>query len=304
MTANQRIRNLSVPCGKVDVVLDTDAFNEIDDQYAISYLIRSSDKLDTKAIYAAPYTKPGKLDDPGKGMELSYEEIFRVLDRLGESRPVFRGSTAYLPDEKTPVISDAARDLAQRVENYSPENPLYIVAIGAITNVASAILLNPKVCENAVVVWLGGHAMHYHDNHEFNARQDVAAVRVVYTSGVPFVQLPCCGVVSAFTLSRPDLDAWLVGKSEIADYLAKITIEEMERRGWGDIWAKPIWDVTAVAWLLNDNNRFMLSRTIKAPLPTYEHTYCDNPDGYDMTYVYHINNNELLRDLVAKLTKM
>lgn len=304
MTKEQRIKNLSVPSGKVDVVIDTDTFNEIDDQYAISYLLRSGDKLNTKAIYAAPYTKAGTLTDPGKGMELSYEEIFRVLDRLGESRPVFRGSTAYLPDEKTPVISDAARDLAARVEKYSPENPLYIIAIGAITNVASAILLNPKVCENAVVVWLGGHALHYHDNYEFNARQDVAAARVVFGSEVPFVQLPCQGVVSSFTLSRPDLDTWLVGKSKIADYLANITIKEMKRRGWGDIWAKPIWDVTAVAWLLNDEDKFMLSRIVKSPMPTYEHTYSDNPNGHDMRYVYHINNNELLRDLIAKLTKM
>ena len=43
MTNEQRIKNLSVPCKKIDVVLDTDAFNEIDDQYAISYLLRSAD---------------------------------------------------------------------------------------------------------------------------------------------------------------------------------------------------------------------------------------------------------------------
>ena len=303
MTRDERIKNLSVPKGVVDVVLDTDAFNEIDDQYAISYLLRSGDKLNTKAIYAAPYTKPS-MTDVALGMQNSYEEIFRVLERLGESRPVFRGSTAYLPDEKTPVVSDAARDLAKRVEDYSPEHPLYVVAIGAITNIASAILLNPKVSENAVVVWLGGHALHYHDNHEFNAYQDVAAMRVVFGSGVPLVQLPCNGVVSSFTLSRPDLEAWLVGKSPIADYLAKITIEEIARRGWGDIWAKPIWDVTAVAWLLNDGERFMLSRVQKTPIPTYEHTYTDNPNGVEMSYVYHINKNALLKDLIEKLTKM
>ncbi len=50
-TNEQRIKNLSVPRGKVDVVLDTDAYNEIDDQFAISYLIKSKDRLNTKAIY-------------------------------------------------------------------------------------------------------------------------------------------------------------------------------------------------------------------------------------------------------------
>ena len=54
MTNEQRIKNLSVPCGKVDVVLDTDAYNEVDDQFAIAYLLKSKNKLNTVAIYAAP----------------------------------------------------------------------------------------------------------------------------------------------------------------------------------------------------------------------------------------------------------
>ena len=36
MTKEQYLKNLSVPSGKIDVVLDTDAFNEVDDQFAIS----------------------------------------------------------------------------------------------------------------------------------------------------------------------------------------------------------------------------------------------------------------------------
>ena len=55
MTNEQRIKNLSVPSDKVDVVLDTDAYNEIDDQFAIAYMLKSKEKLNTKAIYAAPF---------------------------------------------------------------------------------------------------------------------------------------------------------------------------------------------------------------------------------------------------------
>lgn len=50
MTLKQRINNLKVPVGSVDVVLDTDTYNEIDDQFAVAYLLRSKDKLCTKAI--------------------------------------------------------------------------------------------------------------------------------------------------------------------------------------------------------------------------------------------------------------
>ena len=42
-----RVKNLQVPQGNVDVVLDTDAYNEIDDQYAIAYLLKSKEKLNT-----------------------------------------------------------------------------------------------------------------------------------------------------------------------------------------------------------------------------------------------------------------
>ena len=52
-------------------------------------------------------------------------------------KEVFRGSDSYLKNEQEPVISDAAKDLAERANNYSPENPLYVIAIGAITNIAS-----------------------------------------------------------------------------------------------------------------------------------------------------------------------
>ncbi|MBQ7970915.1 MAG: nucleoside hydrolase [Clostridia bacterium] len=302
MTNEQRIRNLSVPTGKVDVVLDTDAFNEIDDQFAIAYLLRSKEKLNTKAIYAAPFFNK-KASSVQEGMEKSYDEILRILDLMGEKVPVFKGSEQYLPDECTPVLSPSARDLAERANTYSPEEPLYVVAIGAITNVASAILLNPKVAENTVVVWLGGHALHYHDTNEFNMKQDIAAARVVIQSGVPFVQLPCRGVVSSFTLSEPELNSWLKGKNELSDYLTEITLQEMNSRTKSAYWSKVIWDVTAVAWLLNDGDRFMRSRIITAPLPSYDQLYTTDPCGYPMRYVYDIKKDGLLTDLIEKLTR-
>ena len=45
MTHEQRLKNLEVPDKTIDVVLDTDAYNEIDDQFAISYLLKSKEKL-------------------------------------------------------------------------------------------------------------------------------------------------------------------------------------------------------------------------------------------------------------------
>lgn len=302
MNDEQRMKNLAVPLGKQDVVIDTDTYNEIDDQFAVSYLLKSTEKLSTKAIYAAPFLNERSVS-PADGMQKSYDEILKLLDLAGEQQDVFRGSEQFLVDEKTPVVSAAARDLAQRAGQYSPENPLYVVAIGAITNVASAILLNPAVAENTVVVWLGGHAFHYHDTMEFNMQQDVAAARVVMQSGVPFVLLPCQGVVSSFLVSGPELQFWFRGKNALADYLAQNAIDAAESYAKGRAWTRCIWDVTAVAWLLNDGDRFMKSRIVPTPIPTYDHYYAVNHNGLPMRYVYHIERDALFHDLIEKITK-
>ncbi len=302
MINEQRIKNLSVPKGIIDVVLDTDAYNEIDDQFAISYMLKSKEKLNTKAIYAAPFFNKNS-EGPKDGMEKSYNEIIKLLTLLRENTDVLKGSEQYLDNENTPVISPAAYDLAKRVEHYSPEKPLYVVAIGAITNIASAILLNPKVADNTVVVWLGGHALHYHNTKEFNMYQDIAAARVVIQSGVPFVQLPCRGVVSSFTISKPELEYWLKGKNEICNYLAENTIKEAEIYANGTPWTRVIWDVTAVGWLLDDSGNFMESRIIPASLPTYDYFYATNYNGYPMRYVYNINRDALMTDLLTKLNR-
>ena len=302
MTNEQRMKNLTVPAGKVDVVLDTDAYNEIDDQYAIAYLLKNKEKLNTVRIYAAPFfhemnKKSVSVKD---GMEKSYNEILKILSLMNEKQTVLRGSEEFLPDEKTPVVSEAAKDLASLAMNYTPENPLYVVAIGAITNVASAILINPAIIDNIVVVWLGGHALHYHDTKEFNMFQDVAASRVVMSSGAPLALLPCNGVVSGFTISKPELEYWLVGKNPLATYLAENTIATADSYAKGKPWTRVIWDVTAVAWLLNDKNRFMRSRRIKTPLSSYDNIYNESCE-HECEYVYAINRDALMKDLIDKI---
>lgn len=305
MTTAQYLKNLEPPCRRVDAVIDTDAFNEIDDQFAISYMLKSPDRINVKGILAAPFFNDNSTS-PADGMEKSYDEILKLLDLAGMQdmkKSVFKGSDRYLPDEKTPVNSAAAEYLVSLSENYSADEPLYIVAIGAITNVASAFLLCPEMKERTVVVWLGGHALHIGDTREFNMKQDIAAARVVMGCGVPFVQLPCVGVVDAFTTTRYELEHWLAGKNPLADYLAKNTIAAAECYAAERPWSRVIWDVTAVAWLTNDRNRFMQSRLIPSPIPEYDGKYASDPSRHFIRYVYRIHRDALMTDLFSKLTE-
>jgi len=180
------LNRLRKPTGPVDVVIDTDTYNEIDDQFALAFLIKSKEKLNLAGIYAAPFFNQNS-SSPADGMEKSYNEIIKILTLMkrDDLKPlVKRGSEKYLPSEREPVESEAARDLAEKAMGYSPEKPLYVVSIGAITNIASAIILKPEIIDRIVVVWLGGHAHHWPDTREFNMMQDVAAARVIFGCGV------------------------------------------------------------------------------------------------------------------------
>ena len=68
MEEAQRIRMLQCPEHPVDVVIDTDTFNEVDDQFALAYLLGNTDRLRLQAIYAAPFLNE-KADSPKEGME-------------------------------------------------------------------------------------------------------------------------------------------------------------------------------------------------------------------------------------------
>ncbi len=309
MTKEMLLKALVPPKGRIDAVIDTDTYNEIDDQFALSYMIRSNDKIDLKAIYAAPFFNSHSTS-PADGMERSYNEIFNILDLMGENElkeRVFRGSDKYLPSESEYVDSDAARHLVSLAMNYTAESPLYVVAIGAITNVASALLINPEIADRIVLVWLGGHSFEWPNTKEFNMYQDVAAARVIFNSGAPIVQLPCMGVVSAFTISGDDMRARLYGKNELCTYLTTHSEEEVASYVKpGNAWSRVIWDVTAVAWLTGANegtNAFLRYKTVPAPICEYDFTYSQDASRNPIVYVYHVNRDALLNDMIRKLTK-
>lgn len=306
MTQEQYLKNLTPPNRKIDVILDTDAYNEIDDQFAISYMLRKVQNFHVKGICAAPFLN-AKSDSPADGMEKSYQEIMKLLKLLGREdlkSMVFRGSENYLPDEITPVESPAADYMANLASEYSPENPLYIVAIGAITNVASAILKNPEMKENCVVVWLGGNATYVpFVVPEFNMKQDVAGARILFGCGIPLVQLPCIGVVDRFATSKYELKHWLQGKNALCDYLYENTVEETDFYLAGKPWTRVIWDVTAVAWLLNNEGQFMVDELIPSPIPQYDMRYALQEDRHMIRCVCFIHRDALFEDLFRALAE-
>ena len=294
-----RLKMLNPPEKKVRVVMDTDTYNEVDDQFALAYAFLSRDKIDLQAVYAAPF-KNRRAETPGEGMTKSYEEILRLLKMLGKSPEgfVFKGSDRYLQDISTPVRSEAAVDLIKKATASSPDNPLYVVTVGCITNIASAILIEPEIIKNMVVVWLGGNDLNWPHQREFNLVQDVAAAQVVFNSGVPFVVMPTRPVISHFHTTIPELKYFLKDKNVLSDYLYDI-VEEYS--GGRDAWSKVIWDVTAVAWLINP--QWLPTNLVHSPVLTDHVTFSVDHSRHFIRMATSVNRDAVFRDLFSKLTK-
>jgi len=292
-----RVARLEPPAGQVRMVLDTDTFNEIDDQFAVTHALLSPERLTVEALYAAPFHNELSTG-PADGMQKSYDEILRLLQRLGKPSDgfVFKGSTAWMAGPDSPVESPAARDLVSKAMAIGQE-PLYVVAIGAPTNIASAMLIEPRIIEKIVVVWLGGHAHaapHFWD--EFNFSQDIHATRIVFDSGVPLVQIPCAPVTTHLTTTLAEIERFVKGTGPIGDYLHGIFAAAVGKHPAS---SRVIWDISTIAWLVNPS--WLPSLLVPSPLITDTKAYTIDARRHLIRCVYFADRDAILRDLFTKL---
>lgn len=279
------------------VILDTDTYNEIDDQYAVALSVLSQDKLDVLSINAAPFFNT-RSSSAGDGMEKSYNEIFHILKlcNTGREIPVYKGSDSFLSDKTTPVESDAAKNIVKTVTE--SDEIIYVLAVGAITNVASAILMNPEIIENMVVVWLGGNSLHSPNTKEFNMVQDIKASQIILDSKVPLVIIPCDGVCDRLLTTIPELEACLSNKNNLCDYLLEITTQYVGRELCR---SKVIWDISAPICLTNPEYAEMT--VIPAPRLTDDCYYASDLMRHHIIYVRKLNRDSIFKELFSRLEK-
>ncbi len=314
ISASTRLERLQPPKGKVRMVLDTDTYNEIDDQFAIAYALLSPEQMSVEALYAAPFFND-RASSPGDGMEKSYDEILRLLDRLDmpAENLAYRGSNGFLSDYETPFHNDAVQDLIDRAMRSA--DPLYVVAIGALTNIASAILIEPKIIEKIIVVWLGGNALHWPNTIEFNLSGDVLAARLVLDCGVPLVLIPCQGVTTHLRSTVSEIELYVQGKGAIGDYLAE-TFKEYSDDHFA--WSKEIWDVVAIAYLINAD--WLPSHIVSSPIISqqtagdvvnrkpddwrkHQLTWSFDHSRHPIRCAYYVHRDPIFRDMFTKLDR-
>ena len=279
-------------------VLDTDTYNEIDDQFALSYALLAREAIDLHAVTAAPFSN-SRAATPADGMHKSYDEICRILALFGKKTDgfVWMGAEHYLPNRHTPIDSEGARRIIQLAhEARAAGRKLHVLAIGAITNVASALLLAPEIAQEIVIVWLGGHEIQNIDNNEFNLRQDVAAAQVVFDTEVPLVWLPCRKVVSALEITLKELRLGLAPAGKLGEFLYSRSEELIVER---HIPSKVIWDISTVAYFTIP--QAIQCENIPAPVLHDDKSWGKAPGRRDITVARTLDRDAIFADLFKTL---
>ena len=279
---------------KINVILDTDTYNECDDQFALSYLIKSQDEFIIEAITVAPYSHNTRNVSVPEGQELSYKEILKICKWLDfdTSNKVFKGSMGYIQSEYN-ENNDAVNKI---IEIALKNNKTYILAIGAITNVALAIKKEPKIIDKIEIIWLGGNELGYKDNLEYNFRQDVEAVKIVLESQVKLTILPCKNIVSTLRIDINTLKENIGNKSELCDYL----IKRFYNDGYHGIQeSRVIWDISVIAYMINKN--WFETKEVSCPNINDDTSYEMTQNKHNVTFVTKLNRDKIYEDLFNKL---
>jgi len=282
------------------VIIDTDAKNEADDQFAIVHALLSP-SLEVRGLIAAHFG----MSRSDRSMEESRAEIDLLLQLMGleQQVSVANGAPSGIPDEQTPRDSAGAQLIIAESKLASPEEPLFVAFLGPLTDMASAILLDPGLVDReVVVVWIGGvgyGGVESYPGVEFNLRNDIAAANVVYDSGITIWQVPS-SVYSQVSVSYTELEEKIGGTSKLADYLINQTVE-WNRTYWPEpIESRSLGDSPAISLMLYPRGGNF--RIVPAPRFGQEGHYLPG-SGHPIRVVEAVDVRFLLEDMFAKIRK-
>ena len=297
--------------GRIDVIFDTDANNEIDDQHAIAYLLLSDDVFNTLGLTTNTTRNGGDI-------KLQTLEARRVTSLVGHPEtPIYEGADGSFEDI-LPKVGEKEFDghvavdfIIKQARKHSAKKPLTVIAVGKLTNVALALAKKPSVARRIRLVWLGTN---YPKPGEYNFDNDIPAVNYVLDSKVPFEITPVCGgtdigtafvkvsreyVHENFTGIGPKVKEPVEGRHGgrfacFGDYSVDLfdNVPELVRS---------LYDMSAVAIVKNPD--WATPRTIPAPV-FQDGAWVERSDNArQITLWEHFNRDAIVADFVATLSK-
>ena len=294
----------TVPANKkVRVIVHTDCKNEADDQYAVAHHLMTP-RFDVKGLVAGHFWKnPQQYGELGTA-QASYDEIIKVMDLMGlkDQYPVKLGAPRGLEDEKTPIDSEGARLIIEEAMK-DDKRPLYIACQGAVTDVASALLMKPEIADRMTVIWIGG-GDYPKGGFEFNLMMDIHAVNVIFSSKVPVWQVPM-SLYKVMAVSLAELQLKVRPCGEIGKYLFEQMVDfnhvaAKYDMAWphGEIWG--LGDQGTIAVLMEELEKVSYD-LVPAPRIAEDMTYIHGQNNREIRVYNYLDARLTLEDFFAKL---
>ena len=300
-----------IPEGKrIRLIIDSDVKNEADDPYAIIHALLSP-KFDNRGIVAAHF---GSVRSP-HSMQDSDTELKHILQLMGlpeglahpgASKPLTQRNgqlitdgVAAVPGQKPP--SDGARFIIEEALREDTKEPLYVVCMGPLTDMALAWICEPSIARKLTCIWIGGGAYPY-GGFEYNLSNDILAAQTVMHSDLPLWQIPR-DVYSEVLVSMAELQNKVKGCGILGRYLfeqleqCSHTPASMATNRTGEFWC--LGDSPGIGVLLAD--QLFGYEWRKAPGIRPDMTYTEEPDNREIKVYHRVNSRYILEDFFAKL---
>lgn len=243
------------------------------------------------------------LVGPAEGMEQSHAEILRVCAACGVTPPVHRGASRYSTHDGDIVWSAAAEAIVDLAKTGDP--PLYIAAMGCVTNIAAALWRAPEIADRIVVIWTSAYPSHapHSVRPSLNLVQDVPSSRALFDLAVPLVYLPGYHVGAQLKISLPEMERFVAPRGAIGALLQDLylnnplhkmfALTDTVRRTW------VIWDMICIAWLLDPG--WVPTFLTTAPVLTDDLHWHKAPDRHLIREAYDVQRDEIFLDFYNAL---
>jgi inosine-uridine nucleoside N-ribohydrolase len=283
---------------RTPVILSTDVGNEIDDQWAIVYLL-TNPAFDVLGIISAH--APTVPDPSARNTLRVLTEVVEHRMRMAVHPPLYEGSSLPLADDRTPREGAGVDFLIEASRPFSPANRLAVVVIGAATDAASALLKDPTIADRIRIVAMGFKNWP-EGGDEYNVANDVKAWQVILRSRVPVVI--GCGDVCRATLAltparakdliaaRGPIGAWLWEDYQAWYYRF---VKPLRKDDFTKPWI--IWDLIALAYLVGMTEQHEVARPVLQDNLRFNHAETDEK----ITCINGLDTKRLWADFVLKL---
>lgn len=184
---------------RMRIIIDNDFSGDPDGLFQLVHHLLSP-SVEIRAIIGAHLKKGDGFDrsnETAANAKKKVEEVLSIMN-LGKTFPVLQGSNLALLNDSMPQRSDAAEAIIKEAMRTDTKLPLYMVCGAGLTDIASAYLLEPKIADHLILIWIGGPEYPElaspppgYTSLEYNLAIDVKAVQVIFNrSAIPIWQIP------------------------------------------------------------------------------------------------------------------